>query len=182
METIAKAQKQLSGIMFKAAWLLTFVLIEATGKYRVKVFSDTTEANFVAGEEGKNGKYITTLRAIAPDQVENARKVFTNPDGSQKEEVPIEETNGLFMTLSTWEKSGYEKDKIPMKNEEIEILVELVDNADKTAKVLRAQNHRLLGAKNAPKVGVGFLLPAQNEATKAKEAKAAAVNGELVHS
>lgn len=180
MQTVKNEKK--SGIMFLAAWLVNFVLINTTGKFNVTVFSETTEANFVPGEDGKNGKYITTLKAIAPDQLEKLRKVFRNEDGSPKSEVPIEDTNGLFMTLSTWEKSGYEKDRIPMKGEEIEVLVASVDNADATAKVLRVQNHRLLSPKQAEKFDVASLIldPAQDTAITAQGAKQAA-SKDLVH-
>lgn len=160
METTEKK----SGIMFKVTSLLLFALIQKPGKYLLDVFSTVTDANFIPGEEGKSDKHIVTVRAIAKDKAAQVKEVFAG-----KTEVEIEETNGLFMTGSIW------NGPLPMKGEKIECVVDYVDNADKTERVLRITGLRVATAETAEK----FSLESLNAVTATP--KVGAESNELIH-
>lgn len=153
-----------SGIMFKVTSLLSFKQIIKPGKYLLDTFSTVTDANFIAGEDGKSDKHILTVRAIAKDKLAQVAEVFKG-----KQEVEIEETNGLFMTASIW------RGPLPMKGEKVECVVDYVDNADKTDRVLRVTGIRVIAAQVAESLNLESILSLE------PIEKVGAESNELVH-
>lgn len=165
-------EQNLSGIMFTKAMLATFVLLQKPGKYLAQVFNNVTENALVADEEtGDNPRYIINLRAIAPDQLVQLKEVFKG-----KEEVPIEETNGLFLTCNAWLRKDNKGEftvmpTLPVKGEEIEVIVGEVLNREQEP-VWRVISHRVSAATKAAKLDVVHLFeeePAKKGAKAKKE-------------
>lgn len=168
---------KLSGIMFTKAMLATFILLSKPGKYLAKVFNNVTENALVSDEDGQNPRYIINLRAIAPDQLAQLKEIFKG-----KEEVPIEETNGLFLTCNAWIRKDSTGDytvmpALPVKGEEIEVVIEEVLNRDQEP-VWRVVNHRVSAAVRAEKLDIINLFEEEKPAT----AKAGAKKSETLES
>ena len=104
-------------IMFKKASLATFAIITAAGKYALQVYSNVSDKNLVTDENGENPRYIVTLRAIPADKLPQLKAVF-----AENEEVPIENTNGLFLTANIWKREG-QQTVLPMKGETVEAII-----------------------------------------------------------
>lgn len=139
-----------SGIIFKRLQLGSFSPITAPGKYELTVLNNVSEKNLFTDEETQRSRYIVSLKAIAPDKIPAIREVFNG-----KEEVAIEDTNGLFLTGSIW-KNGDEQPALPMKGETVEVTVGYVASQD-AEEVLRVTNMRVLAAKKATKFDVAAL-------------------------
>lgn len=153
METIVKEQNtevKKSGIKFKLTSLLSFAIISKPGKYLLKVFNNVSDANLIPATETANAHHIVTLRAVPADKFAQLKELFR--DG--KTEVDIEDTNGLFMTANRWEGEA-----LPMKGEAIECVVDYVDNKDKTEKVLKIAQSRVVAAKAADTIDMSFFVP-----------------------
>lgn len=158
-----------SGIMIKKTLLATFVIIAEAGKYKIPVLSNVTEAALVDDGDGNNPRYIINLRAIAQDKLAQVQEVFKD-----KEEVPIEDTNGLFMTCNAWVRRDNEgkftvMPELPVKGEEIEAVVAPVKSRD-AEEVLRVTNHRVIAAKRATRLDITKLFKTE-EAPENKEEK-----------
>lgn len=119
--------------MFKTILLAAYSVISAPGKYELEVLSNVTEGNLVADADGSNPRYIANLKAIAADKLPQLKQVFAD-----KQEVPIEETNGLFLTANIWKREGRAAD-LPMKGEKVEVTVDYVESREQE-KVLRVTN------------------------------------------
>jgi uncharacterized protein YnzC (UPF0291/DUF896 family) len=135
-----------STINFKRSSLVGFQEISEPGKYKVQVLNNVTDKNLVESASGRQS-YITSLKAIFPDKLEQLKQVF-----AESEEVAIEQTNGLFATGNIWKNSD-ETPALPMKGEEVEVTVGYVPNRD-GEEVLRVTNMRVLGAKVAKKLSL----------------------------
>ena len=89
-------------IKFKRAALAGYAFITPSMKGRkieLEVSSNVTEKNRVISETGRES-YIVGLKAIAP-KVLAVKQLFAS-----REEVDIEETNGLFLTGNIWINNG----------------------------------------------------------------------------
>ncbi len=126
METVVKelpvqtVVKERSGIMFKRALLAAYALLTKPGKWKVTVANNVDERSLVTDEKTGQRKYIINLKALAPDQYELAKDVFRD-----KEEVEIEDTNGLFLTSNAWFSPNQE---LPLKGEVVEAFLGYVKN------------------------------------------------------
>lgn len=143
MDTIKDGES--SGITFKKAQLAQFLLIDDIGKYDLPVFSNVTDRALVLDEDGTKPRYIVNLKAIAADKFAQLKALFAT-----REEVPIEETNGLFMTANIW-KNNEQEPALPLKGELLECMVGIVPNREGQP-VLRVVSHRVHAAKKAAKV------------------------------
>ena len=143
-----------TGIMFQKAWLLIFSFITAPGKYSLTVQNNVTEKNLYTDEKGRQ-RYIVGLKAIANDQLPQLQQKFANGES----ELPIEETNGLFLTGAIWKKDENDQPALPMKGEEVEVTIGFVKNRDEV-EVLRVTNIHVLPAKKAATLSLEALTPA----------------------
>lgn len=128
---------------FKREWLKDYRVIDRPmNKVELEVTSNVTEKNRInATEPGKSDKYIASLKAFAPDQAERIRELFLH-----REEVPIEETNGLFLTASIWDKGP--DTYLPMKGEKVLVNIDYVPNRE-GVQVLRPTNLQAKAAEKA---------------------------------
>lgn len=141
-----------STINFKRSSLAGYQAINEPGKYKLQVTNNVTDKNLVVSEKGRES-YIVSVKAIAPDKMEQLKQVF-----AESEEVAIEQTNGLFLTANIW-KNGEEVPALPMKGEEVEVTVGFVPSRD-SEEVLRITNIRVLSAKTAKKLSLESLFAA----------------------
>lgn len=120
--------------VFKKEWLKDVIIVKRPmSKAAFRVAQNVSERNYIAPTEpGKNGKYIVTLKAVAADQIDRLKELFRNRD-----EVPIEETNGIFMTASIWENQEGVTPDLPIRGEEVLCNVDYVMNKEKTQRLLR---------------------------------------------
>ena len=118
---------QKSGILLKktSPEIAKFRAIHGPGVYEVHAGT----SNWVEQDGLKEGKYIIGVKAIAAHNVDKFATLFADSD-----ETEIENLNGLTMTANVPVNHG--KCNIPMKNQLVKIMVDYVDNKDKTAKVL----------------------------------------------
>lgn len=109
--------------VFKKSWLTNVKVIKAPmRKVALEVASRVTERNYVAPTEpGKSGKYIVTLRAIAADKFPQLKSLF-----AKREEVPIEETNGLFLSAAIWVNDENVQPDLPMRGEIIHANIDYI--------------------------------------------------------
>ena len=129
-----------SGLKFRKTSLQGTALIKGPGVFRVRVLNNVSESNLLTDENGS--RYIVNLKAVAKDKQAQLIETF-----SGVEEVPIEQTNGLFLTASIWTKEGKQQ-RLPMKNEEVEVAINYVKSRE-GEQVLRATNIRVLSAASA---------------------------------
>jgi hypothetical protein len=149
-------------IMFKTVLLAAYSIISAPGKYELEVLSNVTEGNLVADADGQNPRYIANLKAVAADKLPQLKQVFAD-----KQEVPIEETNGLFLTANIWQREGRAAD-LPMKGEKVEVTIDYVESREQE-KVLRVTNIKRKPAVAAPKLDLAsFFAPVTQTATAEK--------------
>lgn len=152
------------GIKFAKALLVGYLLIEAAGKYLVKVQNNVGDQNLYTDEQG-NTRYIVSLKAIMKDKLPQVLEVFKGVD-----EVDIEATNGLFATASIF-KNGDNTPALPMKGEEVEVICGYVPDRD-GVEVLRVTNIHVLPAKKAVGLDLAAIEKAAAEAATAEaEAK-----------
>lgn len=118
---------------YKKEWLKDIVIINtALPKVELTVASTVNEKNYIPpSAPDKSGKWIVTLKAIAIDNVARLKELFKHRD-----EVPIEEMNGLFMTGNIWEVEGMEKE-LPSRGEKVLCSVGLVQLKKEDRKALR---------------------------------------------
>lgn len=90
-------------------------------------------SNWVAQDGLPEGKYIIGLKAIAKHNVDKFLGLFDGVD-----EIAIEDLSGLTMTANQPVNEG--RANIPMKNQLVKIMVDYVDNKEKTGKVLAVKN------------------------------------------
>ncbi len=132
-------------IKFKKSNLANYQVITEPGLYLLESLSNVTESNLVS-DEGENPRYIANFKAIAADKVAQLKQVFAG-----KEEVSIEETNGLFLTANIWKREG-KNASLPMKGEKVECIVDFVPSREGDAQVLRIKETKRQGAKIASTV------------------------------
>jgi hypothetical protein len=142
---------------FKREWLNDVKFInKPVTKVKLQVTSNVSEKNrILATEPGKSDKYIVNLKAIAPDQLPLLKELFKDPN---VKEVPIEKTNGLFLTGSIFMNDPEETPYLPMRNEWIHANIDYVDNKEKTAKLLRVTNIQTLPPTEADDLDLEALL------------------------
>lgn len=146
-------------IKFRRTALTNFVVIDKPGKYLLPTYSNVTDRNLVANEDGSAPRYIATFKAIAVDKVAQVKETF-----AAAEEVEIELTNGLFMTGNIWVKDG-ERPTLPMKGEMAECVVDYVTSRE-GEQVLRITNVRPAEAKTAEKINIlSFFAPTEAPTT-----------------
>ena len=144
-----------TGLKFRKTSLIGMAMIATAGIFKVKVLNNVSENNLFTDEKGQS-RYIVNLKAITADKKEQLKAVF----GSE-EEVPVEQTNGLFLTASIWSKEGTAT-RLPMKNEEVEIAVDFVADRDGN-QVLRVTNIRVLAAAKAKVLDLSDLFTESKE-------------------
>lgn len=142
--------------MFKTALLATFVLITKPGKYLLKAFTNTDDRNLVTDENGRQ-RHIISFRAVAQDKLAQLQQVFAG-----KDEVPIDQTNGLFLTANAWVQPDRAAD-LPMKSEEVECNVDYVPSRD-GEQVLRITNYKRKPAEKASFIDLASLVVAEPSA------------------
>lgn len=122
--------------MFKREWLKDVKIISGPmSKVELEVTSDVTDKALIrATEPGKSDKYIVNLKAVAKDNYDKLVALFKDVT-----ELPIEQTNGLFLTGSIWHNEGDAKPYLPMKREKILANIDYVENR-KGENVLRVVN------------------------------------------
>lgn len=144
-------------IKYKKAYLADCQVIDAPGKYALKVSNDVTDKNLVASEDGTNPRYIVGFKAIAADKLPQVAEVFKND-----EEVDIEQTNGLFMTANLWQTGN---EQIPVKGETVDAIVDLVPAREGEDLVLRITSFKVRKAQVAKKLDLNKLFaPTETEA------------------
>jgi len=156
-----------SAIMLKRTSLAAYREIKTPGTYELEVSSNVSEKNLFEDENGRL-RYIVGFKAIASDKLPQLREVFGN-----NAEVPIEQTNGLFLTGSIW-KNGEETPALPMKGEKAKVTIDWVtprEAADGEV-VLRITNIQVMAAKVANKLSLETLFAPET---------AAVSQGELAH-
>lgn len=131
-------------IQFKKSQLVGYVLIEKPGKYELESSSNVTDKNLVTDESGRS-RYIAGFKAIASDKLDQIKAVFAG-----KDEVSIEQTNGLFLTANIWANEGQVAD-LPMKGEKVDVTVDYVE-AREGGQVLRITNVKRKPAQVASKL------------------------------
>jgi len=144
-------------IKFKTALLGLYATITSPGRYELQVANNVSDSNLVSDEEGKSERYIVNLRAIAQDKLEQVKAVFAG-----KEEVEIDQTNGLFMTANIWK----QKDKpanLPMKGEIVDVTVDFVESRE-GEQVLRITNIQRKAAQKAARLDVLHFFAAEEVA------------------
>lgn len=148
-----------SDIKFKRSSLANYREIKAPGTYELEVSNNVSEKNIFTDEETGRQRYIVGVRAIASDKMPQVRATFL-----ENEEVPIEETNGLFLTGSIWKNAG-ETPALPMKGEKIKATVDYVSprEAAEGEVVLRITNIQVQAAKTANKLSLEALFAPVNE-------------------
>lgn len=123
--------------MFKKEWLKNLVVIDKPmSKVEIEVTSNVTERHRInATEPGKSDKYIVNLKAVPKDKYDELVALFKDRD-----EVPIEETNGLFLTGAIWVGEN-EKPYLPMKGEKLLCNIEFVEDraGDQVLRVTNTQ-------------------------------------------
>jgi hypothetical protein len=93
-----------------------------------------TEGNRVKGKDGKADKYIVQLKAIPEDKLEALKELFK--DG--KTEVPIREMRPILLSANLWVNNPEYPPTLPMRDEEVYVNINYVDNKERNKKVLRA--------------------------------------------
>lgn len=137
-----------SGIKIKTTSLAKYDLITKPGTYLLKVLSTVTEKNLVESEKTGRESFICSLAAIAEDKFPQVKEVFAG-----KEEVDIEDTQGLFMTANIW-KNGEEQPALPMKNEVVKATIERVLARDSDELVLRVTGIQVMAPAKAEKLDI----------------------------
>lgn len=156
-------ENKLSGIMLTAAALAGYAVITKADKYELVVASTPTEKNLVKREGGFE-TYIVNLKAIAEDKLEQLSQLFNG-----RNEVPIEEAQGLFMTANIINREGV---RLPIKGEKVTCIVDWVngkDFAETAQQVLRV---------SAPPLVKQSVTPAKLDVTKFFKAEEPAITHE----
>lgn len=154
-------------VMFQREWLKDYKVIrKPMGKVEIQVANNVTEKNRVASTgPGGSDKYIINLKALTPESFEKLIALF--PQGVT--EVPIEETNGLFLNVTAWINNG-EIPALPMRGEVINVAFDYVDDKEKTKKLLRATTYQLKPAEKAEALDFESFFTAIAEGAEAQEA------------
>jgi hypothetical protein len=138
----------LSGIMFATENLEKsgYSFIDSPGTYTIEVASNVSEKNLVKNANGES--YIVGFKAIAEDKKAQVLEVFTG-----KNEVPIEMTQGLFLTGNLWKTPGLKR--LPMKGEKVDVVIDWVPTReDKDVMVLRIKTMNLRPVSEAKKLDI----------------------------
>ena len=108
-----------SGIKIaKASFAALYAMILAPGTYIVKAGT----SNRIFDENLKKHKWITNLKAVAAHKIDSVKEAFAG-----KEEVEIEDLNGLTMSANTIENEG-QTIELPIKNSDVKVIVDYVTN------------------------------------------------------
>lgn len=126
-------------IMFKKEQLGSYAKIVKPGKYELEVASNVTEKNLV------DNRYIVNFKAIAADKLPQLKEAF-----SFFTEIPIDQTNGLFLTGNIWVNDG-QAVQTPMKGEVVDVTIDHVEDREGQS-VLRVTNIKLKPAVKAAKL------------------------------
>jgi hypothetical protein len=140
----------LSGIMFATENLEKqgYAFIDSPGTYTLEVASTVTEKNLVKNSGGNGESYIVGFKAIAEDKKAQVLEVFTG-----KNEVPIEMTQGLFLTGNLWKNAGLKR--LPIKGEKVDVVIDHVSTReDKEVMVLRVKTMNLRPVSEAKKMTI----------------------------
>lgn len=138
----------LSGIMFATENLekAGYSFIDLPGTYTLEVASNVSEKNLVKNANGES--YIVGFKAIAEDKKAQVLEVF-----SGKNEVPIEMTQGLFLTGNLWRNPSLKR--LPMKGEKVDVVIDWVSTReDKEITVLRIKTMNLRPVSEAKKLDI----------------------------
>lgn len=156
-----------NSITFKRTSLASYREIKGPGTYELEVSNNVTEKNLFEDENGRQ-RFIVGFKAVASDKLPQLREVF-----GANAEVPVEQTNGLFLTGSIW-KNGEETPALPMKGEKAKVTIDWVTprEAAEGEVVLRITNIQVMAAKTANKLSLETLFA---------PATAAVGQGELTH-
>lgn len=130
---------------FKREWLKDYKVIERPmQKVELEVTSNVSEKHRInSTDPTKSDKYIVNLKAIPVDQYDKLVELLKD-----NSEVPIEKTNGMFLTGTIWV-NGEEKPYLPMKGEALLCNIDYVENREKE-QVLRVTNVQAQPAQTAP--------------------------------
>lgn len=155
-------------VAFKRKWLKDVAVIrEPMSKVELEVTSNVTERHRInATEPGKSDKYIVNLKAVPADKYDDLVALLKD-----REEVPIEETNGMFLTGSIFVNDG-EKPYLPMKGEKLLCNIGYVEDRGEN-QVLRVTNTHPQPARTAPKFDFAGAFEAQTATTGTEVAQGA---------
>lgn len=145
-------------LKFKRTSLANYSHVKTPGTFELEVSNNVSEKNLFVDENGRT-RYIVGFKAIADDKMAQIRETFL-----ENEEVPVEETNGLFLTGSIWKNEG-ETPTLPMKGEKVKVTVDWVSprEAEEGERVLRITNIQVQAAKVATKLSLESLFAAVPE-------------------
>ena len=150
-------------VTFKKSWLKDYKVIkDPMSKVELTVTSQVDERHRVPTENGHS--YIVNLKAIAKDKLDDVLALFKEND-----EVPIAETNGLFLTGNIWHNEGSPAPELPMKGEKILANIDYVENRE-GEEVLRVTTMAIRAAATASQFDFDALFneaadEVENEAT-----------------
>lgn len=120
------------GMTFSKEQLEDYVLIKTPiEKVELRVTRPVTEASKISDPEKHKSRYIVSLNAIAIDKLQEILDLFKDRDT-----VPIEETNRLFMTANIWA-NGDLPPQLPLKNELVYASIDYVNSRNNGVSVLR---------------------------------------------
>ena len=143
--------------VFRTEWLKKYdVITEEMSKVELEVTSSVSSKNLIPEKE-ENGKtipahYIVNLKAIAADKVPALKALLEKHAG--KEEFPIEETKGLFLTGTLFANSA-KAVELPIKNEKVVCSIGTVEDREGN-EVLRVTSLNVRPAQKATKLMAGF--------------------------
>lgn len=122
------------------------VFVSAPGKYNAKVRSvNAYEDKFIIGTNLMDAKHRAAI-------TEMLAKSGTDADG--RTDITIEQI--ADMSCSMWDANN-----LPVKGEEVSVTIELVDNAEKTAKVLGISRVFVKPAMSGEKLDLSAYFPAE---------------------
>lgn len=163
-------EKQYSGITFKTETLKGYAVItQPMSKVELTVTRPVNEANKVVDQETGRARYIISLNAISLDKLDAVKELFRG-----KTEVPIEDTNSLFMTANVWVNNDVAV-QLPMKGEKLFASIDWVTNREDEM-VLRVRDIALKPAAKATLINLDEFL-AEPEAESVGELEQASSQG-----
>jgi hypothetical protein len=157
--------KEKTGIKFKKDQLKNFAVITAPGKYELECSSNVTDRNLYTDAEGRS-RYITGFKAIPIDKLAQLKAAFEG-----KEEVDIEDLNGITLTGASWINPGREDVELAVKGEKVTVVIGEVEDREKNV-VLRVTNMQVKKAASVKKLDIDkFFAPETEEVTSNEESK-----------
>lgn len=142
--------------VFRKEWLKKYdIITEEMSKVELEVTSSVSSKNLIPEKE-ENGKtipahYIVNLKAIAADKVPALKALLEKYH--DKDEFPIEETKGLFLTATLF--ANGKNLELPIKNEKVVCSIGTVEDREKN-EVLRVTSMSVRPAQKATKLAAGF--------------------------